>query len=59
MSQEFCRDVPDPRGVQKVCVKKFVCIFRSLTGKTGDRGDRPEVLCANHAANVLCAFSAP
>ena len=32
MSRDFCRDVPIPGGVQKVCAKKFVRIFRSLEG---------------------------
>ena len=30
MSREFCRDVPDPGGAQKVCAEKFVRILRSL-----------------------------
>ena len=25
MSQEFCRDVPDPGGLQKVCARKRLC----------------------------------
>ena len=27
MSREFCRDVPDPGGVQKVCAKKVRAHF--------------------------------
>ena len=51
MSQEFCRDVPDPWGCSKsLCNKNFVRIFRSLSSRGFS-----ESLCDL----FLCAFSAP
>ena len=39
MSREFCRDVPDPWGVQKVCAKKVRAHF-SLPTNRRRRGSR-------------------